>query len=65
MQFPFHSDFDVMARSKKLVRRSQALLAASRRAVPARWLSPADRPPDDDLSDPLLQIRLLAEQSGR
>ena len=62
MQSLRQSDFLVLSRSRKLVERSQAVLAASRRAVPVRWLSPVDRAPDDHLLELLAQLEALDEQ---
>ncbi len=65
MRFSLQSDFAIIARTRRLVRRSQALLAASRKAVPARWLSSVEPGPGDHPIDLPLQLKLLDEYEDR
>lgn len=50
------SDVEIAERSRRIVKHSRDVLAASRRAVPARWLSAIDREPNDHLLEVLAQL---------
>ena len=58
MRFSRELDIEVIARTRRLVKRSRALLAASRRMVPARLLNNFDREADDHLVDLRAQPKL-------